>query len=256
MLTQVLPPWLQDGGLDAAHRPAAERGGPRTAAARDSRQGCRVRELQRRRRRLGRHPDRLCASTLPSMGRGSDGRGACRRSGRSDPLDSSFELLIEDRAATVMIVFVMDEADVREALAHPAAGIGSDLLGVTSDTARVHPRTLRDLRPRPGLGRQGRRTDRPRQAIQRMTGQTAATLGLPDRGRIARAGWRTSCSSTLPRQGHKHVRGADGAGRRHREAMLGGRFAVDGGDIVARDLGRCASPPEEVTAPTFVQPEH
>jgi N-acyl-D-aspartate/D-glutamate deacylase len=57
-----------------------------------------------------------------------------------DALEYVLDLLIADRGATVMVVFLMAAEDVRTALSAPFAAIGSDLLGVTSASARVHPR--------------------------------------------------------------------------------------------------------------------
>ncbi len=156
-----------------------------------------------------------------------------------DPLDLVFELLIEDRASTVMIVFVMADEDVRDALAHPAAGIGSDLLGVTSDYARVHPRTYGTFAK---VLRWSASGDGPldlTQAIRRMTGQTAEMLGLTDRGRIAPGAIadlvlldpsRVRDTSTYA----EPTRLAEGI----ETVLVGGRFALDGGQVVARDLGR------------------
>ena len=57
-----------------------------------------------------------------------------------DPLDYTLDLLIEDRGATGMVVFHIDETDVRTALRWTWSAVGSDQLGVTSPTTRVHPR--------------------------------------------------------------------------------------------------------------------
>ena len=153
--------------------------------------------------------------------------------------------MVADRGATMMIVSLMDEADVDAIIADPSTSIGSDQLGVISREARVHPRTYgtfvrvlgRYVRERAAL-------DLPT-AIHRMTGMPAAALGLTDRGRIApgavadlvlfdpttvadastyeeptacrRSGWRPSCSA--------------------------GPFAVDGGPArCSPSLGRVLRP--------------
>ena len=83
-----------------------------------------------------------------------------------------------------VVLFQMDEADVRRILAHPAGMVGSD--GLPHD-ARPHPR-LWGTFPRV-LGHYARdeRLFSLETAVHKMTGRTAAVFGLPDRGEI-RAG--------------------------------------------------------------------
>jgi N-acyl-D-aspartate/D-glutamate deacylase len=104
-----------------------------------------------------------------------------------DPLDYTLDLLVKDRGASVMVIFQMAEADVREALSYSAAAIGSDLLGVTSASARVHPRAYGTFARVLGWGVREARLFPLEEAVRKMTGLPAAILGLPDRGRI-RAG--------------------------------------------------------------------
>ncbi|MEZ4364672.1 MAG: amidohydrolase family protein [Kofleriaceae bacterium] len=82
------------------------------------------------------------------------------------------------------IYFMMDEADVRAALAHPAAMIGSD--GIPFD-AHPHPR-LWGTFPRV-LGHYSRdlRLFPLEDAVHRMTGKSARVFGLAGRG-VVRAG--------------------------------------------------------------------
>ena len=110
---------------------------------------------------------------------------------------------------------------------------------MTSDTARVHPRTYGTFAKILGWSARGEGPLDLGQAIRRMTGQTAATLGLTDRGTIAPGmvadlvlfdPSRVRDTSTYA----EPTRLAEGI-----EAVLvGGRFALDGGQVVARDLGR------------------
>jgi N-acyl-D-amino-acid deacylase len=54
-----------------------------------------------------------------------------------EPLDSVFNLLLEEECAVAMIVFTMAEEDVRTVLRHPATMIGTD--GIWSH-GKPHPR--------------------------------------------------------------------------------------------------------------------
>lgn len=238
MLTQLLPPWLQDGGRDAL-------------IARLHIDEVRVRLRHELATGLpgftnygvaGGGWDRIMISSVrdPRL-REAEGRTvAALAAGRDvDPLDLVFELLIADRAETVMIVFVMDEADVQEALSHPAAGIGSDLLLVTSDTARVHPRTYGTFARILGRAARGEGPLDLATAIRRMTGQTAAMLGLADRGTIT-----PGAVADLVVFDPERVRDASTYEHPTRLAegihavVIGGRMAVQDGQVVARDLGR------------------
>jgi len=102
-----------------------------------------------------------------------------------DPLEYTLDLLLDDGGATVMVVFLMDESDVRAALSYPNAAIGSDLLGVTSPTARVHPRAYGTFARVLGWGVREARLFPLEEAIHKMTGLPAQILGLPERGRLA-----------------------------------------------------------------------
>jgi N-acyl-D-amino-acid deacylase len=94
-------------------------------------------------------------------------------------------LVQEEGEACFVIVFTMDEADVRTVLAHPTTMIGSD--GVPASGSKPHPR-LYGCFPRI-LGhyvRDERVLDLPT-AVHRMTGMPATKFGLAGRG-VIRAG--------------------------------------------------------------------
>ena len=152
-LHQVLPPWTKEGGVARM----VER-----LRAPEMRQRVRH-EIEHGLPGWGNHLEAaggwhniLIASVAnPELrcGRGPAHRRAGRRRRARDPLDYALDLLVADRGATVMVIFLMDEADVRTALSAPFAAIGSDLLGVTSATRARPSARLRHVRARAGLGR-------------------------------------------------------------------------------------------------------
>jgi N-acyl-D-amino-acid deacylase len=97
--------------------------------------------------------------------------------------DAVFDLLADEDAAIVCIAHALSEADVETVMAHPVSLIGSD--GFPMRTGNPHPRTYGTF-PRV-LGRYVREQGLLdlESAVHRMTGMTAAKLGLEDRGRIA-----------------------------------------------------------------------
>jgi N-acyl-D-amino-acid deacylase len=235
-LHQVLPPWVKAGGLDQM----VER--------------LRVPEQRQRIRHDIEHGLPVWASHVDAAGgwhnilvassperRSAEGRRIAELAdeARSDPLDYTVDLLVADRGATVMIAFSMDEADVREALSCPVAAIGSDQLGVTSPSARVHPRAYGTFARVLGWGVREAGLFSLEEAVRRMTGLPASILGLADRGQIASgavadvvlfdpttvADEATYAVPTRPARGVEHV-------------LVGGEFALDGGQVVRADLGR------------------
>ena len=120
-----------------------------------------------------------------------------------DPLDAVCDYLIADRGHTRILITCMDETDVQEIIRTPAVLVGSDgtslaPYGVTGQ-GKPHPRFygtfprllghyVRDL----GL------LSLP-QAIYKMTGGSAAALGLVDRG-LLREGSRADITIFDPEQ--------------------------------------------------------
>jgi N-acyl-D-aspartate/D-glutamate deacylase len=97
--------------------------------------------------------------------------------------DAVFDLLAEEDAAIMCIAHAISEDDVETVMTHPASMIGSD--GFPMREGKPHPRTYGTF-PRV-LGRYVREQGLLdlETAVHRMTGMTAAKLGLVDRGHIA-----------------------------------------------------------------------
>jgi N-acyl-D-aspartate/D-glutamate deacylase len=246
-LSQVLPPWVHEGGVDAL----VER--------------LRSPEL---RRRIGRElasglpgwPNLLEAAggwdriLVASVGRpelaAAEGRtiaDAAKAAG-ADPLEWTLDLLVADRAAPVMIITMMDNADVDQALTFEAAGIGSDQLGVTSASARVHPRCYGTFARVLGRFVRERALLTPVTAIHKMTGMPAAILGAADRG-VIEAGRvadlvlydpATILDEATYEEPTRRARGIEYVGR-------AGQPAIQRGDIVDARLGRVVRRQARVT---------
>ena len=143
----------------------------------------------------------------------------------------------------MMIVSLMDQADVDAIIADPSTTIGSDQLGVISREARIHPRTYgtfvrvlgRHVRERSAF-------DLPT-AIHRMTDMPAAALGLTDRGRIVPGAVAdlvlfdplTVADASTYEEPTTAAVGVEAV-------LLAGAFAVDGGQPVSPSLGRVLRP--------------
>lgn len=182
LLTQLVPPWVHAGGTDelvARLRSPAVRA--RIAAEiRDGLPG-----WPNYVKSTGWGSIMVTAVLEPSLRR-FEGQTIAEAASREekDPLDLTLDVLAGDRASTTMIMAMMDQADVDLILADPSTAIGSDLFGVVSPTARVHPRSYGSFAR--VLAQSSRGTgvlDLPT-AVHRMSGLPARILRLPDRGRV------------------------------------------------------------------------
>ncbi len=238
MLSQILPPWLHDGGHEdlIARLRSAE---VRTRIRRDLETG--LPRFANYSVASGGWDKVMIAAVQDPACRWAEGRTVAELAAASatDPLDVVCDLLIDDRAATVMIVFMMREDDVNEVLAHPAAGIGSDQLGVTSDSARVHPRSYGTFARILGLAARDEGPLDMATAIHRMSGQAAAMLGLGDRGRVAPGAVADLVAFDPTRVSDTSTYADPTALATGIETVLiRGGFALEGGRVVDRGLGR------------------
>jgi len=110
-----------------------------------------------------------------------------------DPLDTVFDLLIEDQAFTGVAMFGMSEADVTLALQQPWVSICNDSQGTAPDgplgKEHPHPRAYGTF---PRILRKYVREDRKltlEEAIRKFTGLPAARMRLADRGVLKAGMW-------------------------------------------------------------------
>ena len=103
-----------------------------------------------------------------------------------DPRDAVMDLVIADRGATACILSIMDEADVRTALAHPLIAIGTDSEGRAEDGPLAgtssHPRGWGSFPRFLGHYVRDEHLVPLEEAVRRVTSRPAARVGLHDRG--------------------------------------------------------------------------
>jgi N-acyl-D-amino-acid deacylase len=234
----VLPPWIKQGGLEAMveRLKSAEQ---RLRARHDVETS--LTGWANQLAASGGWHNILVTTVRNPARRAAEGRRIAdlAAEARVDPLDYTMDLLIEDRGATTMVVFHMDERDMRAALSWEFSAVGSDQLGVTSPTARVHPRAYGTFVRVLGWGVRDAKLFPLSEAIHKMTGLAADILGLKDRGRIEPgmladvvlfdpttvADAATYEEPTRTAHGIEHV-------------MLNGEFAVESGRLTRLDLGQ------------------
>ena len=102
------------------------------------------------------------------------------------PLDAAFELLVDEGGRGAMILFQLDERDLRRALVHPRVMIGSDGSALAPygelGAGKPHPRSYGTFPRVLGEYARAERLLSLPQAIHKMTGLPARRLGLRDRG--------------------------------------------------------------------------
>ncbi|MCA1648075.1 MAG: amidohydrolase family protein, partial [Chloroflexi bacterium] len=242
-LHQVLPPWIKQGGLEAmverlksdAHRLRArhdietsETGWANQLAA------------------SGGWHNILVTTVRSPARRAAEGRRIADLAveARVDPLDYAMDLLIEDRGGTTMVVFHMAAQDMQTALSWEFSAVGSDQLGVTSPSARVHPRAYGTFVRVLGWAVREAQLFPLSEAVRKMTGLPAEILGLKDRGRIAPGMLAdlvlfdpaTVADAATYEEPTRTARGIE-------QVMLGGELAVEHGRPVRLDLGQVLRAP-------------
>jgi N-acyl-D-amino-acid deacylase len=238
LLRTLLPSWALEGGLGVMRQRLAEAG---TRA--------RIREAlivspagQSLVDRVG--WDNVMISACPRRPE-AEGRRLSELAAtwRMDPFDVAAELLATDDGQAHVVMFQLDEGDVRQALVHRRVMIGSDGYALAPygelGAGRHHPRSYGTF-PRV-LGfyvREQRLLSLP-QAVHKMTGLPAQRLGLPDRG-VIRVGAKADLVVLDPRavgdvagyeDPHRYPRGIE-------HVLVNGRFVIRGGEHTGSLPGR------------------
>jgi N-acyl-D-aspartate/D-glutamate deacylase len=166
---------------------------------------------------------------------------------REDPLDAAIGLIVSEQGKGYMILFQLDEADLRRALAHPHVMIGSDGSALAAEgplaTGKPHPRSYGTF-PRV-LGRYARDEGvLPLEiAVWKMTGLPAKRLGLADRG-VLRDGAKadvvvfdpaTVADRATYEDPHRYATGIG-------DVVVNGRVVISGGEHTGALPGRLLRP--------------
>jgi N-acyl-D-aspartate/D-glutamate deacylase len=105
-----------------------------------------------------------------------------------DPRDALIDIVIADRANAACIMSIMDEQDVRTALAHPLTSFGTDSPAKATDGPlsheTSHPRGWGSAARILGRYVRDEKVLRLEEAIRKMTSFAAEAAGLKDRGLV------------------------------------------------------------------------
>jgi N-acyl-D-aspartate/D-glutamate deacylase len=167
------------------------------------------------------------------------------REARGDPDEytSLFDLLLEEEGAAGMIIFSMDEGDVRRIMSHPLQMVGTDS-GSSSTTGfmrrgKPHPRGFGSYPKILGRYVREHRVLGLEEAVRKMTSFPAQRFGLLDRG-LLRPGMRadvvvfdpdTVIDRATYQDPHQYPEGIE-------YVLVNGEVTVDGGEYTGALAGR------------------
>ena len=236
-LRNLLPTWIQDGGVPAMLERLGTRDLRRRLRGDITRNGLNnfgaISSWDAVRVAVSPHlPDEVGMS----MGEIARRRGI-------DPLDAVCDFLIEDRGHTRILVTSMSEADVDEITRAPWVLVGSDANalapeGVTGQ-GKPHPRSYGTFARVLGRAVRERRLLTLPQAVFKMTGGSAAALGLNDRGVLKTDAWaditvfdpQAIAERATYDDPHRYATGVS-------TVIVNGTVVIDGGDHTGAVPGR------------------
>ncbi len=164
-----------------------------------------------------------------------------------DPLDAALELIADEAGRAYMILFQLDEKDLRRALTHPAVMIGSDGSALAPygplGAGKPHPRSYGTFPRVLGEYARDQRVLGLAEAVHKMTGLPARRLGLRDRG-VVRAGAKADlvvfdakrvADRATYEEPHRYPAGVE-------HVLVAGRFVVKDGQHTGSLPGRLLTP--------------
>ena len=186
-LDACLPPWVREGGRDALLKRLADPAVRQRVKADMERT---TSEWENQYAGAGGADGIMIASVLEASLKPLEGKTIAeiaKQQGK-DPRDVVIDVVVADRANTACIIAIMDEADVRAALAHPLVSFGTDSGAHATDgilsKEGSHPRGWGSAARILGHYVRDEKVLRLEEAIRKMTSFAAEAAGLPDRGLV------------------------------------------------------------------------
>jgi N-acyl-D-amino-acid deacylase len=164
-----------------------------------------------------------------------------------DPIDAALELILDEGGKAYMILFQLDETDLRRALTHERVMIGSDGSALAPygelGAGKPHPRSYGTFPRVLGEYAREQRVLSLSQAVHKMTGLPARRLGLRDRG-VIRVGAKADlvvfdarrvADRATYEDPHRYPVGIE-------HVLVNGRFVVKDGEHTGSLPGRVLTP--------------
>jgi dihydroorotase/N-acyl-D-amino-acid deacylase len=246
-LDACLPPWVREGGREALLKrlaDAATRERVKADMARDTT------DWENQYLGAGGAEGVMVAAVLSDALKKSEGRtiAAIAQDEKEDPRDALIDLVIADRANASCIIAIMDEKDVRTALAHPLVSFCTDSEAKATDgpfsKEYSHPRGWGSAARILGHYVRDEKVLTLEEAIRKMTSLAAASAGLQDRG-VLRPGFAADLAVFDPKTVRDVATFEDP--NRYSEGFryvaVNGVLVVDGGKLTGKTPGRALRGP-------------
>ncbi len=186
-LDACLPPWVREGGREALLKRLADPAVREKVKADMDRA---TTEWENQYAGAGGAEGIMIASVLDLSLKALEGRTLAEiaKQQKKDPRDVVLDVVVADRANTSCIISIMDEADVRAALAHPLVAFGTDSGAHATDgilsKEGSHPRGWGSAARILGHYVRDEKVLRVEEAVRKMTSFPAEASGLTDRGLV------------------------------------------------------------------------
>src|ERR1700693_2524789 len=253
-LDACLPPWVREGGREALLKRLAD---PATRERVKSDMAKETADWENQYLGAGGAEGIMVAEVLDPKLKAYEGKtiASIAAAGNKDPRDAVIDIVLADRANAGCIIAIMDEKDVRAALAHPLVSFGTDSPAKATDGPlsheTSHPRGWGSAARILGYYVREEKLLRLEEAIRKMTSFAAEAAGLTDRG-LVKLGFaadlavfdpqRVSDKSTFS-DPHHYSEG-------FRYVAVNGVLVVDDGKITGKTPGRA------LRGPGYAKPGH
>jgi dihydroorotase/N-acyl-D-amino-acid deacylase len=246
-LDACLPPWVREGGRDALLRRLADQATRERVKADMERD---TTEWENQYLGAGGAAGVMVAEILDPRLKSYEGKTIeqIAREEKKDPRDAVIDLVRADRANASCIISIMDEQDVRAALAHPLVSFDTDSPAKATDGPlsheTSHPRGWGSAARILGYYVREQKVLRLEEAVRKMTSFAAQAAGLLDRG-VLRPGFAADLAVFDPATVRANAtfetpnRYSEG----FRYVAVNGVLVVDGGKLTGQKPGRALRGP-------------
>lgn len=200
-LDACLPPWVREGGRDLLLKRLSD---PATRQRAKDDMAREAADWENQWLGSGGAGGVMVAEVLSEKLKPYEGRtiASIAADEKKDPRDVVIDLVLADRANAACIISIMDEQDVRAALAHPLVSFGTDSQAKATDgpfaKETSHPRGWGSASRILGYYVREQKVLRLEEAIRKMTSFAAEAAGIPDRG-LVKAGFRADLTLFDPK---------------------------------------------------------
>src|SRR5580765_7965432 len=252
-LDACLPPWSREGGRESLLKRLAD---PATRERVKTDMAKETAEWENQWLGAGGAEGVMVAEVLSPKLKGYEGRtvAAIAADEKKDPRDVVIDIVLADRANAACIISIMDEKDVRAALAHPLVSFGTDSQAKATDGPlsheTSHPRGWGSAARILGYYVREEKVLRLEEAIRKMTSFAAEAAGLQGRG-VVKPGFAADLVlfDPLTVRANATFETPNRYSEGFRYVAVNGVLVIDDGKLTGRKPGRALRGPGYRTAP-------